>query len=513
MLALEAKKIIILDLKKQKEKMENFQILRLPESLNKSLEAMEFKKPTPIQVQAIPAALEGRDILGSAQTGTGKTAAFGIPLITNLLLNPGASAIVMTPTRELAMQVLSQLKLMLGRESAIKATLLIGGESMLRQFQQLRRNPRLIVGTPGRINDHLERGSLLLKSTGFLVLDETDRMLDMGFTLQIQQILKFMPKKRQTLLFSATLPEKIEKISEKYLINPVRVSVDETLAVGEKIKQEIVKIDEADKFLNLVSQIKAYKGSVLVFMKTKFAAERMSVKLSKQGHKSESIHGNLSQNKRNRVIKGFRDQKYRILVATDVAARGLDIAHIECVVNYNLPQCAEDYVHRIGRTARAGAEGVAVCFVTPAEERKWKLIQRTLDSKGVFEGGLDSKKSSSQNKRGSYQGLRQSESDRPKRYRSEGGCGSWSSKGKKSFRSRSERSEGGCGSWSSKGKKSFRSRSERSEGGDNWSKGRFFKTGPRNKKFDFKKNQSPKSGLGQINHRIRKKTTSPRRSF
>ena len=359
--------------------MENFNSLNLPEALMKSLSRMNFNTPTPIQAQAIPPAMEGRDILGSAQTGTGKTGAFGIPMIAKLMSNSRGSALVMTPTRELAVQVLKMLEELLGKPSAIKTALLIGGDSMPKQLQQLRLRPRLIVGTPGRINDHLERGSLMLHDASFLVLDETDRMLDMGFSIQIEKILKFMPQQRQTLLFSATLPKDIVRLSENYLKNPVRVAVGNDTKPAAKIKQEITHLAETEKYATLCKELTARDGSVIVFVKTKWGAEKLAIRLRADFHSADAIHGDLRQNARDRVINAFRNKKHRILVATDIAARGLDIPHIEHVINFDLPQCPEDYIHRIGRTARAGAEGSALCLITPADRIKWAAIQRLID--------------------------------------------------------------------------------------------------------------------------------------
>ena len=359
--------------------MQNFQSMNLPEALNTSLEKMGFTNPTPIQAKAIPIAMEGKDILGSAQTGTGKTGAYGIPLVAHLLSNPRAMCLVMTPTRELAMQVSQQLKDMLGKKSSIQSALLIGGEAMPKQFQQLRRRPRLIVGTPGRINDHLQRGSLMLHDTDFLVLDETDRMLDIGFTVQIENILQFMLKPRQTLLFSATLPDKIIKIASKYMNNPVQVVVDAPSSPAENIEHEVLHVKDGDKYTNLITQLQERDGSVIIFAKTKRGTEKLAERLSKKGFETNAIHGDLRQSKRDSVIRGFRNKKYTILVATDVAARGLDIPHVEHVINYDLPQCPEDYIHRIGRTARAGAKGYALCFVTPADRRRWHEIDCLLN--------------------------------------------------------------------------------------------------------------------------------------
>lgn len=365
--------------------MENFNSLGLPQPLLQALEHMQFTTPTPIQAQAIPPALEGKDILGSAQTGTGKTAAFGIPIAVKLMSSPRGTALVMTPTRELAVQVSQMLNLLLRKQPGLKSALLIGGESMPKQLDQLRARPRLIVGTPGRINDHLERGSLMLHDTQFLVLDETDRMLDMGFSVQIERIMKFLPPKRQTLLFSATLPHNIVKLSEKYLTHPVRVSVGPSSTPAPKIKQEILHLSEAEKFPQLLTELGQREGSVIVFVKTKWGAEKMAEKLRRQKLSADAIHGDLRQNQRDRVIAAFRNKKHRILVATDIAARGLDIPHIEHVINYDLPQCPEDYIHRIGRTARAGAEGSAMCFITPSDKEKWWAIQRMLNPEAKLE--------------------------------------------------------------------------------------------------------------------------------
>lgn len=359
--------------------MDSFKELGLPEALTHTLQNMKFDTPTPIQAEAIPLALEGRDILGSAQTGTGKTGAFGIPLVARVLSNPDGSALVMTPTRELATQVMTQLHAMLGRRTKIKTALLIGGEPMPKQLSQLRNRPRVIVGTPGRINDHLKRGSLVLADTDFLVLDETDRMLDMGFTIQIETVLSHMPTTRQTLLFSATLPKNIVRIAEKYLTNPARVAVSPTSSPAANIVQDIMRISDTEKFPTLITELNQREGSIIIFVKTKYGTEKMARRLTKEGHSADAIHGDLRQHKRDRVIAAFRNKKYRILVATDVAARGLDIPHIEHVINYDLPQCAEDYIHRIGRTARAGAEGAALNLVTPADKSKWRAIERLLN--------------------------------------------------------------------------------------------------------------------------------------
>lgn len=358
--------------------MENFNALGLRPELLRALGALGFTAPTPIQAAAIPPALAGSDIMGTAQTGTGKTGAFGIPLISHLLNHPNDTALVMAPTRELATQVLDQLQKMLGEGSAIRTALLIGGAPMGRQMEQLRRSPRLIVGTPGRINDHLQRRSVTLAATRFLVLDETDRMLDMGFGVQIDRILGHMPAQRQTLLFSATLPHNILKLSGKYLHQPQRISAGETNAPAARVKQETIQLAEGDKYAQLLLQLQQREGSIIVFVKTKWGADRMAKKLRVLNHTADAIHGDLRQSQRDKAITNFRAKTTRVMVATDIAARGLDIPHIEHVINYDLPQCPEDYIHRIGRTARNGAEGEAVNLVTPQDGKKWKAIDRLL---------------------------------------------------------------------------------------------------------------------------------------
>ena len=357
----------------------NFSDLNIENKLKKSIELAEFRTPTPIQSQSIPISLEGKDVLGTAQTGTGKTLAFTIPMLNKLLKNKQAMALIICPTRELATQVMETVLKLNIREIGIGNALLIGGESMQKQLRQLKKGARIIVGTPGRINDHIERKSLNLSRVNYLVLDETDRMLDMGFTPQIEVILKFIPKDHQTLLFSATLPENILKISQKYLNNPERVSVGSLSTPIEKIKQETFQITADKKYHELINQLVERSGSILVFVKTKHGADKIVKRLKYDGHKADAIHGNLRQSKRDRVIRGFRNGNSRILIATDVAARGLDIPVIKHVINYDLPQVPEDYIHRIGRTGRAGKDGSALTFLTNNDRSMWRSIQKLID--------------------------------------------------------------------------------------------------------------------------------------
>ena len=359
--------------------MNSFEDLLIESKLKKSIQFANFKIPTPIQSQSIPIGLTGRDILGTAQTGTGKTLAFTIPMINKLIKDKKAMALIVCPTRELATQVMQTVLKLNVREIGIGNALLIGGDSMQKQLRQLNNRARIIIGTPGRINDHLKRKSLNLSRVNYLVLDETDRMLDMGFTPQIELILKFIPKEHQTLLFSATLPDNILRISQKYLNNPERISVGSLSEPIAKIKQETFDVAQDKKYHELINQLVERNGSILVFVKTKHGADTIVRRLKFDGHKADAIHGNLRQSKRDRVINSFKNGNSRILIATDVAARGLNIPLIEHVINYDLPQVPEDYIHRIGRTGRAGKKGSALTFLTPSDRRMWNSINRLIN--------------------------------------------------------------------------------------------------------------------------------------
>ncbi len=389
--------------------MSSFKKFALPQSLQHAIDKLNYTIATPIQLEAIPPALEGKDILGTAQTGTGKTAAFAIPLIAKLLANHTATAIVLLPTRELAAQVEKAVN-ELAAGSKLFSALLIGGDSMGKQLNQLQKKPRIIIGTPGRVNDHLKRGTLKLSHAEVLVLDETDRMLDMGFGIQIETIIEKMPKQRQTLMFSATMPNEIIKLANRYLINPVRISMGETHKPADNVELKVVETDDGKKYEHLLRELGERSGSVIIFVKTKYGADRLAKRLRGDDHESDALHGDLRQHKREKVTNAFRNQKYRILVATDVAARGLDIPHIEHVINYDLPQAPEDFIHRIGRTGRAGAKGQAVSFVAPSESRKWFAIERLLNpnakSQGKSASGSYEKRGGGDGYKGGYKGKR-----------------------------------------------------------------------------------------------------------
>ena len=360
--------------------MHSFSEYRLSDNLNKSLRDLRFNKPTEIQSKTIPLGIEGSDILASAETGSGKTASYLIPLINKISKEGKTSGLILTPTRELAQQVSEVCMSLLGYKSNINLALIVGGASMQNQLVQLKKRPKIIIGTPGRINDLLEKKSLILKYFNYFVLDEADRMLDMGFQDQVEKIIQYLPIKRQSLLFSATLPKEIIKLSSKYLKNPVRVNVKENKVIKTQIKQKVLNTKTEMKYDQLVDEISLRKGSILIFVRTKYSTEKLKKRLKKDTVKSLALHGDLRQNKRSRILKDFRDDKFRILIATDIASRGLDVPHIEHVINYDLPQVPEDFIHRIGRTARAGSVGEAVSFVTPNDKRMWKSIEKLMEN-------------------------------------------------------------------------------------------------------------------------------------
>lgn len=372
--------------------MQSFYEYNLSDNLNKSLKTLGFKNPTEIQSKTIPIALKRHDILASAETGSGKTAAYLIPLIHHISTLGNISGLILTPTRELAQQVTDVSKSLVGYKSKIETALIVGGASMNNQLRQLKKRPKIIVGTPGRINDHLEKRTLNLKYFNFFVLDEADRMLDMGFEDQVEKIIRFLPSKRQTLLFSATLPKEIIKLSSKYLNNPKRADVKENNVIKTQIKQKILNTKTELKYNQLVDEIALRKGSILIFVRTKYSTEKLKKRLMKDTVKSSALHGDLRQNKRSRILKDFRDDKFRILIATDIASRGLDVPHIEHVINYDLPQVPEDFIHRIGRTARAGSVGEAVSFITPNDKRMWKSIENLMEELKNPEQVPDNKK-------------------------------------------------------------------------------------------------------------------------
>lgn len=363
--------------------MKSFQDMSLPIELEKALKSLNFTTPTEIQAATIPIAKNGSDLIACAETGSGKTAAYAIPTVISLLADKSKYALVLAPTRELAQQIADVFRDLTKFSDGLSVTALIGGADIHTQFRSLRKNPRILVATPGRLTDHLHRKSVNLNSTSILVLDEGDRMLDMGFAPQLDEILKFLPKKRQTSLFTATLPEKVRKLAEKYLSNPEQINVGRISLPVASITQSVIEMTGKEKEDRLVDELNKRENSVIVFAKTKIKTDKLARVLKDYGFAVDLIHGDRSQGQRNRAIANFRTGKSRILVATDVAARGIDIPQVAHVINFDLPMMLEDYVHRIGRTARNGASGEAVSFVTPDESRHWNMIAKKYKIVGV----------------------------------------------------------------------------------------------------------------------------------
>lgn len=356
-----------------------FHALGLSDALLRDLTGAGFSSPTPIQEQAIPPALAGRDVIGCAQTGTGKTAAFVIPMIERLATLPKGQpqALILAPTRELAVQILATIE-KLGRNRRMSATVIVGGADMQAQVRGLRQRPDILVATPGRLLDHMWNGTVLLSSIKILVLDEADRMLDMGFAPQINQILDALPEQRQTLLFSATLPTDLARLVQASVNNPVRVMVAPSATTAEGVTQAVHYTSHADKPDLLLSLLGTDQATVLVFTRTKHRADRLGRVLDRAGHRVAVLHGDRSLSQRRAALEGFRRGAFRVLVATDIAARGIDVANIGHVVNFDLPNCPEDYVHRIGRTARMKTTGRATSFVTGEDQQQLRSIERLL---------------------------------------------------------------------------------------------------------------------------------------
>ncbi len=342
------------------------------EKLNK----LGFHTPTPIQQKGIPIAMEGKDVIGIAQTGTGKTLAFSLPVIQKLLNKPGR-ALVLVPTRELAMQV-NETVLKFGPALGILSVVLIGGENAGRQLADLRKKPRILIATPGRLNDFIGQGAVKLNDVHTVVVDEADRMLDMGFLPQIEKILKLIPKDRQNLLFSATMPADIVKIAANHMHLPVRTEIAPSGTAAERVSQEIFVVTKESKKALLLEVLKKYTGSVLLFSRTKRGAKKIAVQLREKGHSAAEIHSDRSLSQRKEALAGFKSGKYRILAATDIAARGIDVVGIELVINYDIPDDPESYVHRIGRTGRAGQAGHAISFATPDQKKDIADIERLI---------------------------------------------------------------------------------------------------------------------------------------
>ncbi len=370
-----------------------FESLGLNAHLSAKLAEQNITEPTPIQAQAIPSALKNRDVLGLAQTGTGKTAAFGLPLIqimSGLGIAPApkaAGSLILAPTRELAGQILDNLRAY-SRGSHLRITLVVGGASINKQVQTLARGTDILIATPGRLIDLLDRRAVRLDETRFLVLDEADQMLDMGFIHALRRIAPLLPSERQTMLFSATMAKQLEALARTYLNDPVRVEITPPGRPVEKIAQSLHFVTQSEKGRLLISHLARHPGDLaLVFARTKHGAERLMKALDKAGFAAGSIHGNKSQGQRDRALAAFRKGSLKVLVATDVAARGLDIPDVRHVYNFDLPNVPANYVHRIGRTARAGRDGAAIAYCAPGEMGQLRDIEKTLGQAIPVAGG------------------------------------------------------------------------------------------------------------------------------
>ena len=366
-----------------------FKELHLIAPILKALETEGYTEPTPIQEQSIPYILRGKDLLGCAQTGTGKTAAFAIPIIQNLMLqqkeessNYGIKALILTPTRELAIQIDESFEAY-GKHTGIKHTVIFGGVSQFHQTQELRRGTDILIATPGRLLDLISQKFVNLKSINMFVLDEADRMLDMGFIHDVRKIIGILPEKRQTLFFSATMPPEITKLSASILNNPVKVEVAPVSSTAENVDQHIYFVEKNEKRQLLIHLLKnGTINNALVFTRTKYGADKIAKELHRANIKSDAIHGNKTQAARQKALNNFKEGKIRVLVATDIAARGIDVEDLSHVINFELPNIPETYVHRIGRTGRAGNFGSALSFCD-MEERAYlrdinKLIKKTI---------------------------------------------------------------------------------------------------------------------------------------
>jgi len=367
----------------------SFDNLGLSPVIKHNLHGLGYRVPTPVQAKAIPLALEGRDVIGSAQTGTGKTAAFGIPMIERLVLSATAlrprlpQSLVLTPTRELALQVNESL-MGFSRKTGLRSVAIFGGVGMQPQVDALKRGVHIVVATPGRLIDHMEQRNIDLSGIQILTVDEADRMMDMGFLPALRRILSALPKQRQTLLFSATFPEAIRALAVKFMIDPAEVQTAPRNSAAVTVRHRIHRVHRDRKRDLLVHLLAQNRDQALVFCRTKRGSDRLCRHLASSGLRAAAIHGDKSQNARTQALRDFKSGKTHVLVATDIAARGLDIQQLPVVINFDLPMVAEDYIHRIGRTGRAGAEGQAVSLVSQDEMDQLRGIQRLVKTEMDF---------------------------------------------------------------------------------------------------------------------------------
>ncbi|MGO1367779.1 MAG: DEAD/DEAH box helicase [Senegalia sp. (in: firmicutes)] len=375
--------------------MENkFSKLGINKELTGVLEKNRITKPTPVQAQAIPHILKGNDVVAQAQTGTGKTFAFLLPIMQNINIDKEQiEGLIIAPTRELAIQITKEAK-MLAEVNGLNILAAYGGKDVNAQIKKLKGNINIVIGTPGRLLDHLRRGTINLGKLKYLVLDEADQMLHMGFLPDIEDIISATPKSRNTLLFSATIPKGVRSLSKKYAKDPIQIEIESKNVTLDKIKQVVIETTDREKQDALIEAIEKYNPFLsIIFCRTKRRAKTLNEALQSKGYNSDEIHGDLSQAKRERVMKNFRNAKLQFLIATDVAARGLDIDNITHVFNYDIPQDPESYIHRIGRTGRAGEEGIAITFASPKDRIPLNDIEKTIKTK------IDKKRTDKENKK------------------------------------------------------------------------------------------------------------------
>ncbi len=360
--------------------MSAFSTFGVDKSIIKAIHEMGFEEPSPIQSTCIPKILTGVDVIGQAQTGTGKTAAFGIPITEQVSTKPVVQALILTPTRELAIQVSGEIR-KIAKYKRVKTLPIYGGQSIGHQIRALKQGVQIVIGTPGRILDHLSRNTLQLHEVKMIVLDEADEMLDMGFIEDIESILKSVPKERQSLLFSATMPPEIRSLANRYMVSPEVIRVnreDVTAPLIEQVYYKVFERNKIDSLCRILDHEEAELG--IIFCRTKKGVDELTETLQARGYLADGLHGDLSQAQRDKVMSDFRNTRIEFLIATDVAARGIDVSNVSHVINYDIPQDPESYVHRIGRTGRAGKKGIALTLVTPREMKQLRVIEKMIKS-------------------------------------------------------------------------------------------------------------------------------------
>lgn len=474
--------------------MNSFTDFQFPIPLQQTLKKMNFSTVTEVQQKSMPIALTSSDLVVCAQTGSGKTLAYSLPMLSKIFKNPTKGGLILAPSRELARQIADVVRPLVDNTVTLKMSVIVGGIDMQKQVRSLKRKPQVIIATPGRLNDHLRRRTVDLSNFEFLVLDEGDRMLDMGFAPQLEEIFKFMPEKRHTMLFTATLPKKVKSLIKDYMYEPEEIIIGERSRPVTHIKQKVIFTRAQEKEDRLVDELNKREGSVIIFAKTKVKTDKLAHFLNEYGFGALRIHGDRSQGQRNQAIDNFRNNKSRILCATDVVARGLDIPHVKHVINFDLPMMDEDFVHRVGRTARNGATGEALSFVTPMERQQWSKIEKKfklqdVESEGETASMRDGGGSGERSRRDNGGGGERSRRD------SRGGGRSQSSKKSagRSFGSSSKRNASASSTYESRAKSDSRRSEPKSDGRRSEFKSDSKRSASSNAKGDSKKTSSSRS--------------------